>query len=231
VFPLEIRTAVRGALAAALLCAAPLAASAGDLTLSMQNGRVTIVARDVTVRQILQEWARVGNVRIVNAEKVMGAPVTLQLVDMPESQALDTLLRTAAGYMAVPRPGTIAGASLYDRIVILAASRAPAAGAAPPPQFTQPQPQQVLADDDDEPVNIAPPGMPPLTLPRPPNPNVTGGEVERGAQPTPNVPPVITAPRPGALPTPPQPPGEGYQPPVVPPVTRKPGGPGENNDR
>ena len=45
----------------------------------MANGRVTLVAKDVTVREILAEWARVGQTRIVNAEKLTGGPVTLEL--------------------------------------------------------------------------------------------------------------------------------------------------------
>ena len=47
-------------------------AAAGELKLTMQNGRVTIVADNVPLRQILQEWARVGQTKVVNAEKVTG---------------------------------------------------------------------------------------------------------------------------------------------------------------
>ena len=35
-----------------------------DVQLTMQNGRVSLVARDATVRQILAEWARVGHTKI-----------------------------------------------------------------------------------------------------------------------------------------------------------------------
>jgi hypothetical protein len=233
-----MRTLLRSALLAGLVSAVSVPVSAGDLKFTMQNGRVTIIAQDVPLRQILQEWARVGNVRIVNAEKLTGPSVTLELVDVPEAQALDTLLRSAAGYMAAPRPIGVMGASLYDRIMILPTSRAPAAVASTTPApFPQrpPQPMPTPADDDDEPVNVpvqvqAPPGMPPLILPNPgaPNPNANGQAPGVVPFANPNQPPpVMTAPRPGALPTPPPSPNgipNPYQPSVIRPD--RPGGPG-----
>ena len=36
----------------------------------MQNGRVSITAKDATLRQILTEWARVGQTKIVNVERI-----------------------------------------------------------------------------------------------------------------------------------------------------------------
>ncbi|PYQ78964.1 MAG: hypothetical protein DMG03_26995 [Acidobacteria bacterium] len=35
-------------------------AAFAEVQLTLQNGRVSIVAKDATVRQILTEWARVG---------------------------------------------------------------------------------------------------------------------------------------------------------------------------
>src|SRR3954471_14600603 len=147
--PLIMKIYLRGILLAALALAVPGAARAGDLQLTMQGGRVTIIAHDVPLRQILQEWSRVGNTQIVNGEKLAGPPLTLELIDVPEQQALDTLLRSAAGYMAAPRRAGLTGASGYDRIMILATSHAPAASAAaaPPPAF-QPRPQPMPVDDD-----------------------------------------------------------------------------------
>src|SRR3954470_18076824 len=91
--------------------------ASADVHLTMQNGRVTLVAKDATVRQILTEWARVGQTRIVNGERVMGGPVSLELTDVPEKQALDIVLRSISGYMAAPRPEPIANASRFDRIL------------------------------------------------------------------------------------------------------------------
>ena len=153
-------------------------AAAGDLKLSMQSGRVTLIAQDVPVRQILQEWSRVGQTRIVNGERLSGPPVTLQLVNVPEREALDIVLRSASGYMAAPRPETVANASVYDRILIMPTSRpvSASASAAPPPAPAPFQRPPMPVDDDDEPVSVnlpgAAPGMPQVPQP---NPNVVGG--------------------------------------------------------
>src|SRR5438067_3086463 len=84
------------------LAAAP--AARAEVQLSLRNGRVTIVAKDATVRQILAEWARVGRTKIVNGERIPGGPLTLELRDVPEGEALDVLLRSLSGYIAAPRP-------------------------------------------------------------------------------------------------------------------------------
>jgi hypothetical protein len=106
------KSLLRCALVAALACGLSTPASAGDLKLSMQNGRVTIIADNVPLRQILQEWARVGQAKILNADKMNGPAITLQLVDAPERDALDILLRSASGYIAAPRPVPVANAAV-----------------------------------------------------------------------------------------------------------------------
>lgn len=133
------------AVSACFLSLTPPAASA-QVQLSLRDGRVTVVATNATVRQILAEWARVGQTKIVNAERIPGGPLTLQLTDMPEQEALDILLRSVTGYMAAPRPASVANLSRYDRILVLptAATARPASSAAPAPVFQQPpvQPPQ-----------------------------------------------------------------------------------------
>jgi hypothetical protein len=154
---------LRGAFVAALaaaLSSLPGPAFAGDLKLTMQNGRVTIIADNVPLRQILQEWARVGKTTIVNADKMNGPAISIQLVDAPERDALDILLRSASGYIAAPRPVPVANAAFYDRVTIMATSRAPAAtaGNMPPPTFQRPPTPN---DDSDEPINVTmPQGFP-----------------------------------------------------------------------
>ena len=66
-------------LSCVLLATAAVAgtAEAGELNLTIANGRVTLIAHDVTVRQILDEWAKVGQTRIVNGDKLLGAPLTI----------------------------------------------------------------------------------------------------------------------------------------------------------
>jgi hypothetical protein len=225
-----MRTFFRGPiLAVGLVAVGALPASAQNLKLSMANGRVTLIAQDVPLRQILAEWARVGDTKIVNGEKLAGPPITLQLVDYPEGRALDVLLREAAGYMAAPRPESSTGASVYDRIMILPTSRPPAVSASATPQpFNRnmmPQPMPVPVDDDDgEPADqgpVPPPGMVP---PGSPVPGVQ--TVPMGVQGPQQNQPVLTMPRPGQLPQQQPAAPNPYQPgarPQMPPA-RPPGG-------
>jgi hypothetical protein len=112
--------------------AAPCAAA--GLQLSIIDGKVSIDAQEVTIRQILTEWARIGKTRIVNVERVSGGPITIKFDAVPEKQALDIILRTVPGYIAAPREAFVANASLYDTILIMptttavAAVRPPSAG-------------------------------------------------------------------------------------------------------
>ena len=142
------------------LLAVPAPSAAGELKLTIQNGLVTLIADDVPLSAVMAEWARVGKTQIVNGDKV-ATPVTLQIIDTPERKALDILLRSVAGFMAAERPTLMAGASVFDRIMILPTSRPPANSRpiAPPPLFYRPVPVQppVPDLDDDEPV--LPPGM------------------------------------------------------------------------
>jgi hypothetical protein len=100
-------------------------ANAQQMKLEIRDGRVSLDAQNVPVRQILAEWARVGAATIVNGEKVVGAPVTLQISGASERQALDIILRGVAGYMLAPRQTGSAGASAFDRILILPTSAGP----------------------------------------------------------------------------------------------------------
>ena len=100
---------------------------AAGLELSMQDGLVSLDAQNVTVRQILTEWARIGKTQIINVERITGGPVTLKFDAVPEKQALDIVLRSIPGYMAQPRAMPVADASLYDRILIMATTTVVAA--------------------------------------------------------------------------------------------------------
>ncbi|MGH9371370.1 MAG: hypothetical protein ACRD15_07560 [Vicinamibacterales bacterium] len=208
-------------------------ADAQELTVKIADGRATVIAKDVPLRQILAEWARVGDTRIVNAEKLTGGPISLELVDMPEKDVLDTLLRSAAGYLTGPRPVGAAGASLYDRVMILATSNPPATNAAnfnPAPRpfrNRMPQPPPEEDDDDGEPGDQGPmpppgmiqnPGFPggpeggPQTMPVPgqmpavPNQNANPNMMPPGAMPPGAMPP--DAMPPDAMPADATPPGE-----------------------
>ena len=109
----------------ALVGCAGLAHAQSPLALQISGGRVTLHARNVPVRTILAEWARIGGAKIVNGDRVAGAPVTLDLEGVPERQALDIVLRGVSGYVVAARDPGVPGASMYDRIMILPTSVAP----------------------------------------------------------------------------------------------------------
>jgi hypothetical protein len=238
--------------AAAWLLAVSTASA--DVQLTMQGGRVSLVAKDATVRQILTEWARVGHTKIVNVERIPGGPVTLELTDVPEAQALEVLLRTLSGYIAAPRPVEAAGLSRFDRIIIMPtlASARPATASAPPAPAFQQGPQfntQPPADDEGDEERPAPNvGAPPAprgpvfnTFPQPQVVNPQTAPMPQPGAPGGAAPPQTPAPQqapsgsiapaggvavPGMVaPPPPVPPGQQPAAPGQPPV-RRPGGPG-----
>ena len=200
-------------------------AARAEVQLSIRNGRVTILAKDATVRQILAEWARVGKTRIINVERIPGGPITLELKDVPETEALDVLLRTLSGYLAAPRTAlTAADASVFDSIVVMPtiAVAAPRTGApasspapfSPPPTFANQE-----EDQDPNAPGRPPGGAPQQPAARPPIfstfPAPQNGNANTGARPT------LPTVRPGQAS---QPPPTGEQPlsqPFVPPVPQQ----------
>jgi hypothetical protein len=144
----------RMVLAAVLLAAASQAAQAQAVKVEFQMGKVNLVAKDASLRAILTEWARVGGTRLVNPERLTGGPLTLELVGVPERQALDILLRDVGGYILGPRPTLVMGVSAVDRLVVVTATAG--RGVQPGPAFPAPRPQQIgrvvqppPIDDDD----------------------------------------------------------------------------------
>ncbi len=176
--------------ATVLLAGAPAFA---DVQVTMQDGKVSVIAKDATLRQIMSEWARVGQTKVVNVERIPGGPLTLELKNVTEDQALEILMRPLSGYMAAPRALRSPNLSKFDRILVMptvAAARAAAtASSAPPPTFQAPptfQPPQAQPDDNDEQAQPqpqpgqVPPGRGPVftAFPQPQtvNPNVVPGQ-------------------------------------------------------
>jgi hypothetical protein len=171
-----------------LAVVAPPAAAQVHVTINA-DGRVTVSAKNATVAQILAEWARVGQTKIVNPERAGGGVLTIELTSVSEVEAIEIILRSAGGYVLAPRRTEMANASHYDRILILpqsapvSAARPAAAtlpqprpGAptpAPPRLFAPPQPGQLAVpqtaqDDNDDPAD-RPAGAPaPVQNVRPP---------------------------------------------------------------
>ncbi len=177
------------AFAALLLSAAPLAA---EVRVAMAGGSVSISAQNATVAQILAEWARIGKTRILNADRVGGAPLTLELNQISEIDALNILLRNAGGYVVAPRVTPVPDASKYDRILIVVATspvvntpaaRPPAQTAAAAPTFTPARPAIPVTpggDTDDpqppERQGLPAPARPPAfaAVPQPAQPRPEG---------------------------------------------------------
>ncbi len=184
------RTAVAACVVA--LTASPCAA--GEVRLQIRDGLVTLDARNATLSEILAEWGRVGQTRIVNGERAPGGEMTLQLNGVTEQAALATLLRATPGFIAAPRPIVQAAGSIYDRIALMPGSRpAVVQAAAPAPQPTgptfsrgtqlQPPPQAAaVVDNQDEPT----------LAPGPPGPGQgPGGTAQPGMPTTPTAPPGV----------------------------------------
>lgn len=135
------------------LAMAPQPVQAQTLHLAFHDGAVSLVAENVTVRQVLDEWARLGGTRVVNAHLLGGARISLQLDRVPEAQAIDRLLESAAGYVARRRSGTT-GPSDFALILVLATSdpTTAATGTAPASHEAEPAvepPPAALAPEND----------------------------------------------------------------------------------
>ena len=137
----RVRTAFPWLLVAILACTAP-AAAAPTLQLTFKDGRVTLTtAGGTTAAQVLAEWSRIGGTRIVNADRIDGPPLTLELKDVPELEALEIVLRHTGGFIATAR--SVEGAraapqlSTVAQVTVLPVSRTttppPVTAEAPPP--------------------------------------------------------------------------------------------------
>jgi hypothetical protein len=117
----------------------PAGSGSRNVQITMVGGRVSIIANQAPLADIMKEWARVGGTTIVNAEKISGVPLTFELTDKTEREALDILMRPVSGYMGVMRSipddgvalAVPPGISQYARIIILpkAAAAQPTAAA------------------------------------------------------------------------------------------------------
>jgi hypothetical protein len=207
---------------ALIACAIPMRAqSTRKLDISFNAGRVTLVAENVTVAEILGEWSRKGGSKIVNAERLPGGPVMLtEFKDQPEADVLRTLLREAPGYGAAMRTAAPAGGSTVQTVFILAVrTQVPSASSAPMASQVQQSPSPVAAprliqgspDDEIPPVrpvvaeSFPTQTAPGATGPQPNNPNLRTGP---GGIVTSTV-PGVTIPAPSTPATAPKPPAGG----------------------
>ena len=121
------------------------AATAGaDVRVEFHEGRVTVVARNASIQQILTEWARVGGTEVLHAEQMNPAPIAVELNEISENEAPDILLRSAAGYVAAPRRSAVLNRSRYERVLIVAVSTPTSPSAISPPAPTVAAPPRTV---------------------------------------------------------------------------------------
>ena len=124
---------------------------ADGVEVTFSKGRVTLTAQDATVRDILAEWAVAGDTQFVDVDALVPIPLRLELVDVPEAEALRLLLRNAAGFVAAPRAAAATGSSTFDRVVIMASSQQ-----APSPASVLPSAATALRPVQGAPVRTIP---------------------------------------------------------------------------
>ena len=85
-----------------------------------EDRRVSLAAQNVTVSEILAEWARRCGCYVVNADRLAGPPlvVPIQFDHAGQAEVLASLLRQAAGYVLTPSRSTTS-ASNYETIYIV----------------------------------------------------------------------------------------------------------------
>jgi hypothetical protein len=170
---------------------AGIGSASAEVTVTLRDGLVTVVAKDATARQILIEWAKVGQAKVVNGDRVPGGPISLELTNVSEAHVLEILLRGVSGYVAAPRVGGSATDSQYSSVIVMPTSVAPRstplAAAPPQPVFQQPQfaqPQLPDDGDDDKPAAPSPNPRGPVfnTFPQP---QVVNPQLQQGQFPQP----------------------------------------------
>jgi hypothetical protein len=128
------------------------------------DGRVTLTAQNVTIRDILAEWARQCGCYVVNADRLAGAPIAVPIsfASAPQPDVLRSLLRETGGYALTPRRPGSTSISQYETIYIINAS-APVTYTATAPTIT---PIVIRGAPDDE----IPPVVPIVVGAEPPTP-------------------------------------------------------------
>jgi len=99
--------------------------AAPGLRLTFNDGHVSVAAHGVSVQQVLKEWERVGRTQVVHAEAAPATIIDIELQDVTEEEALDVLLRSSVGFLAIAAqaPGELT--SHFERILIVPSIAAP----------------------------------------------------------------------------------------------------------
>lgn len=117
----------------------------GGVEVTLDAGRVSIHATNASAADILRAWSTTGHVQIVNIEAAPTVPLTLTLERVTEADALEVLLRSSGGYLAIERDivNQDPTASRFERVVVL---RGRSIGTPPPMPVEPPPPPPAPAD-------------------------------------------------------------------------------------
>ncbi len=187
-----------------------------NLTLEFgAEGRVRLLAENVSVQEILAEWARQCSCFVVNGNHLPTTMLNVPLVfdGLPQDVVLRSLLKEAGGYVLTPRRAGTAGPSVYETIYVLPPGRAvPAAAFAPMFVPQAPVVTPGSPNDEIEPVRpiVTPLAVDPTAANAPPEPprapgvgvSVPAVQIVPITPATPST-PAPSAPRPGATVPPP----------------------------
>jgi hypothetical protein len=177
---------VSGCLVAALTVVWPIAPHAQAqaspmprrLELTFNNGKVTLIAQGVTVRDIMAEWARQCGCLVQGTDRLMGgSTLPMQFEDQPELAVLESLLRSAGGYLLGPRSPGSRGPSIYGSVSVFPVTHGIAAPSYTSPSMPIAAPLVTGGTPDDEIPPVAPvsnPQAPAQTAPQTP-PGRPGG--------------------------------------------------------
>ena len=148
-------------LACLLVLAGGSPAYGQDLRLRFHGGLVDLRAHAVTVAAILERWSQMGGTTVVNGDQIQSGPMTIDLVDAPEREALSVILRGVPGYLLADGADPNPARSVIGRIVVLA-TRTTLPTATPVVPASAPA------------VAVSPSRLMPSMLPEPDEPNRDG---------------------------------------------------------
>ena len=173
-----------------------------QLQIKFDGSNVTLLAANVSIPEIMREWARLSGSVVVNAERLPATPLAapMRFEKQPQTVVLQALLRQAAGFIATPRRANRPGATDFEMIYILATSSPTASGYS---SFTPVQSTNIDNNSEIPPVPPAPPQQPQQPQEAPAAPKPTSSTT------SPAVPIIAMPPAPGSSTTPPPPTGRG----------------------
>jgi hypothetical protein len=151
--------------------------------LAFRDGHVNLSVQNTPIRDILVLWSAVGGTRVEGAEALVER-VTLELIDVPESQALDRVISGEGGWIAATRLIQQPGQSRYESLRVLRASMPVGAGTdpAPAPHLSPELAYQAIRRGVAPEAIFEYPSLPPMT-PIPPVPVWVPDAIRRGEPP------------------------------------------------